>query len=51
MASKFCTQICLVKQDYVADGEQTVEQYLASVAKEIGAPITVKRFARLQLGA
>jgi elongation factor Ts len=51
MAQKFCTQICLVKQDYVADGEQTVEQYLASVAKEIGAPITVKRFARLQLGA
>ena len=51
MAAKFCTQICLVKQDYVADGEQTVEQYLASVAKEIGAPITVKRFARLQLGA
>ena len=51
MASKFCTQICLVKQDYVADGEQTVEQYLASVAKEVGAPITVKRFARLQLGA
>ena len=50
MAQKFCTQICLVKQDYVADGEQTVEQYLASVAKEIGAPITVKRFARLQLG-
>ena len=51
MAAKFCTQICLVKQDYVADGEQTVEQYLASVAKEVGAPITVKRFARLQLGA
>ena len=51
MAAKYCTQICLVKQDYVADGEQTVEQYLASVAKEIGAPITVKRFARLQLGA
>ena len=51
MASKFCTQICLVKQDYVADGEQTVEQYLASVAKEVGAPITVKRFVRLQLGA
>ena len=51
MAAKFCTQICLVKQDYVADGEITVEKYLDSVAKEIGAPITVKRFARLQLGA
>ena len=51
MAAKFCTQICLVKQDYVADGEQTVEQYLAGVAKEVGAPISVKRFCRMQLGA
>ena len=51
MAAKFCTQICLVKQEYVADGDQSVEQYLASVAKEIGAPITVKRFCRMQLGA
>ena len=51
MAAKFCTQICLLKQDYVADGDITVEKYLASVSKEIGAPITVKRFARLQLGA
>ena len=51
MAAKFCTQICLVKQDYVADGEQTVEQYLAGVAKEVGAPVSVKRFCRMQLGA
>ena len=51
MAAKFCTQICLVKQDYVADGDMTVEKYLAGVAKEIGAPIEVKRFCRMQLGA
>ena len=51
MAAKFCTQICLVKQDYVADGEITVEKYLDGVAKNLGAAITVKRFARLQLGA
>ncbi len=51
MAAKYCTQICLVKQDYVADGEMTVEKYLESVSKTIGAPIVVKRFARLQLGA
>ena len=51
MAAKFCTQICLLKQDYVADGDLTVEKYLAGVAKEIGVPITVKRFCRLQLGA
>ncbi len=51
MAAKFCSQICLLKQDYVADGDITVEQYLANVGKEIGAPISVKRFVRLQLGA
>ena len=51
MAAKFCTQICLLKQDYVADGDITVEKYLDNVAKEIGAPVAVKRFVRLQLGA
>ena len=51
MAAKFCSQICLLKQDYVADGEITVEQYLANVGKELGAAITVKRFTRFQLGA
>ena len=51
MAAKFCTQICLLKQDYVADGEITVEKYLDGIAKNIGSAIIVKRFARLQLGA
>ena len=51
MAAKFCTQICLVKQDYVADGEKTVEQYLDGVAKQVGDTLTVKRFVRMQLGA
>ena len=51
MAAKVCSQICLLKQDYVADGDITVEKYLASVSKEIGAPVAVKRFCRMQLGA
>ena len=51
MAAKFCSQICRLKQDYVADGEIAVEKYLDNVAKEIGAPVTVKRFCRMQLGA
>ena len=52
MAAKFCTQICLLKQDYVADGEITVEKYLENVSKACGgAPIEIKRFVRLQLGA
>ena len=51
MAAKFCTQICLVKQDYVADGDLTVEKYLDGVAKSAGDTLTVKRFVRMQLGA
>ena len=52
MAAKFCTQICLLKQEYVANGDLTVEKYLEGVSKTCGgAPIEVKRFARLQLGA
>ena len=51
MAAKYCTQICLMKQDYVADGEKTVEQYLGAVAKELGDTLVVRRFARMQLGA
>ena len=51
MANKFCSQICLLGQDYVADGEITVAKYLENVSKEIGSPVAVKRFARLQLGA
>ena len=51
MAAKFATQITLLKQDYVADGEITVEKYLDGVAKAVGAPVTVARFVRLQLGA
>ena len=51
MAQKFCAQICLLKQDYVADGEITVEKYLENISKEIGSPVAIKRFARMQLGA
>ena len=51
MAAKYCTQVCLMKQDYVADGELTVEKYLDGVAKNLGDTLTVKRFVRLQLGA
>ena len=51
MAAKFCTQICLVKQDYVADSEKTVEQYLDGVSKQVGDTLAIKRFVRMQLGA
>ena len=51
MAAKYCTQICLTKQDYVADGDLTVEKYLEGVSKNVGDKLVIKRFARMQLGA
>ena len=51
MAAKYCTQICLTKQDYVADGDLTVEKYLEGVSKNVGDTLVIKRFARMQLGA
>ena len=51
MAAKYCTQICLTKQDYVADGDLTVEKYLDGVSKNIGDKLVIKRFVRMQLGA
>jgi len=51
MAAKFCSQICLVKQEYVADGDLTVEKYLEGVSKAVGDTLTVKRYVRMQLGA
>ena len=35
----------------ILSGEVTVEKYLDGVSKTLGAPIAVKRFVRLQLGA
>jgi elongation factor Ts len=51
MAAKFASQICLLKQGYVADDKQAVEEVIASVAKNLGDEIKVARFVRLQLGA
>ena len=48
---KYADQVCLMRQKYVADDELTVEKYLEGVSKEVGAPVTVKRFCRMQLGA
>ena len=51
MAAKFCTQICLLKQEYWADDKLTMEKFLDGVAKNLGDTLKVKRFVRLQLGA
>ena len=47
---KFYKENCLMDQDFVKDPDQTVTQYVNSVAKEIGDKIKVVAFARIALG-
>ena len=42
--------LCLYDQEYVKDGDLTVEKYLESVSKEAGAPVKVLRFVRFETG-
>ena len=50
--NKEMKEICLLDQVYVKaeDGKQSVAQYVAQVAKENGANITVKSFVRFETG-
>ena len=50
--NKELKEICLLDQTYVKaeDGKQTVAQYVAQVAKENGANITIKSFVRFETG-
>ncbi len=48
--SKELKEFCLVDQLYVKDSDMNVGQYLESVSKQVGAPMTVKRFVRFETG-
>ena len=47
---KFYEEVVLLKQSFVMQPDQTVEQMVAETAKSLGSPITVKGFTRLALG-
>jgi len=47
---KFYSQICLVEQGFVKDPDQTVTDMLAAKSKELGDKLTIRRFARYQVG-
>ena len=50
--NKELKEVCLLEQVYVKaeDGKQTVAQYLAQVAKENNAELSIKRFVRFETG-
>ena len=50
--NKELKEVCLLEQPYdkAEDGKQTVTQYVAQVAKENGANLSVKKFVRFETG-
>ena len=47
---KFFEEVVLLKQAFVMNPDQTIEQLVAETAKTLGSPVTVKGFTRLALG-
>lgn len=47
---KFFEEVCLSEQEYFLDNTMTVGKYLASVAKETGATLSIDSFVRYERG-
>ncbi|MBQ3424493.1 MAG: elongation factor Ts [Clostridia bacterium] len=48
--SKMYKEICLLQMPFVKDDKVTVAQHVAAVAKELGAPVSVKGYVRFEKG-
>ena len=47
---KYYKEVCLVEQPFVKDGDKSISQLTAEVAKEIGANINIVSFERFERG-
>lgn len=47
---KFFKENCLVDQEFIKDGDMTVGQYTAKVAKDLGGEIKVVKFSHFVKG-
>jgi len=47
---KFYEEVVLLEQVFVIDGETKISKILEAAAKDVGAPVTIAGFVRLQLG-
>ena len=48
--NKFYSENCLLQQDFVKNGDQTVEQYIQSAAKALGGSVTFRDAVRFEKG-
>lgn len=47
---KFYEEICLLDQKFVIDGETKISDLLKNVASDVGAPVELTAYSRIQLG-
>nr|MEA2797915.1 elongation factor Ts [Phenylobacterium sp.] len=47
---KWQEEVVLLKQPFVMNPDQTIEQLVAETAKQVGSPVAVKGFVRFALG-
>jgi elongation factor Ts len=47
---KWQEEVVLLKQPFVMNPDQTIEQLIAETAKQVGSPVSVKGFVRFALG-
>lgn len=47
---KFFSKICLLEQEFIKDTDKTVEKYLKETIAKIGENLSIRRFARFEVG-
>jgi len=47
---RFYSEVCLLEQTYVKDSDLTVKEVLDAMIAKVGENISIRRFARFQLG-
>lgn len=47
---KFYQEVCLIEQSFIKDPNKTIQELLKELIGKMGETITIKRFARFQLG-
>jgi len=47
---KFYSEVCLLEQAFIKDEDKTIEQLLTATSGSIGEKISLRRFARFEVG-
>jgi elongation factor Ts len=47
---RYYSEVCLLEQTYIKDSDLTVKEVLDSMIAKLGENISIRRFARFQLG-